>query len=113
MQTVNYVSIFRITLAQASKQKKKYKEQLELIWIIKINKLMIKKKIKEKNSEFEVIKANEFMSENLISIISQHTTSRLFAAFKAFNITFNEIDKEIEDNMNAEETLIQATISGK
>lgn len=103
-QAANRASALKAALARATKQKTKYKEQLELIQTIKANNVMMEDKVKTEQLELERMKSNSDQAAE--SPVSQRTTPRLSAAP---NTAFGA-DEEMEDFADAEAALIQATM---
>ncbi len=65
------MSALNTTLAQDTKHKDKYKEQLEVIYTIKVNNMMMKKNIKEEQQELKQLKINpKQMAELLAQVVS-------------------------------------------
>lgn len=57
-QAANRASALKSALARATKRKSKYKEQLELIYTIKTNNMMMEEKIKVEQQDLEQMKTN-------------------------------------------------------
>lgn len=115
-QAANRASALKAALARATKQKSKYKEQLELIRTIKANNIMMEKKIKAEQQDLERMKANpDQTTDPPAQQVSQCTTPRPSDAPNATpSAEEKTVDLDAEGaqiDLDVEVALIEATLS--
>lgn len=108
-QAANRASALKDALARVKKRRAKYLEQLELIQTIKANNIMMGDKIKAEQLELKRLKSSfdKTVESPLVQTVSQRVTPRSFATSDA---SLSEACKGMEDDVDEEEALIQATM---